>query len=183
MTYSRDLVVAAYREAGNIRATCAKTGVSPYTAFIWLKQAGVLTLDDKSSYGTRSAKAGAEAEMEFQRLVPDAIPANKHIQNNCPSFDFLVHELSVDVKFSAIRSGGDWGWRMCRHKPLKPDFVVVFLSQGRTISDGYFILLLPEQLFEDRASMSLSQTSRDSFLWDFQIGPDSLSKTLHEASA
>lgn len=173
-------IIESYRKHQNIKLTCMETGCSPYTAFIILKKTGLLSIQEKISYGTPSSKNGAMAEDEFQRLVPRAVSANRVVQNNCPSFDFMVGETSIDVKYAALRRNGNYGWSMCGKKLLKPDFVVVFLAEKTLLQDGYRILLLPEAMFPDNNSMSLSKNNTSNRLLDFEIQPQDLQDALLE---
>lgn len=184
MTYTRESVIEAYQGAGSLKGACVSTGCPPYVAFIWLTEAKMLNTADKSHYGTRTSRMGSAAESEFQRLVPHAMSANQNLQGNCPSFDFDVDGVTVDVKYASLQEQGRWTWRMCRDKPLKPDFVVVFLVANRSgqLSEGYRLLVLPEPMFPDRASMALTPRNAESPLWEFEIAPTDLAEFLEVAA-
>lgn len=179
--YSRESVIAAYQRIGNVRGTCAETGCSPYVAVIWLTKAGVLKTSDRANYGSAESKRGGLAEREFQRLVPAAVSANATVADNNPSFDFMLGECSIDVKFAGLRD--KWGWRMPGGKALQPDFVVVFLSADRDVLDaGYRLLLIPTVLYPEHRTMSLTPSNGISPFWDFEIAPGDLAATLEDAA-
>lgn len=179
--YTRQSVIEAYQRLGNVRATCAETGVSPYVAVIWLTQAKVLKPSDSSRYGCASSRRGALAEQEFQRLVPQAISANRNVAEHTPGFDFMLGELTIDVKFtSPSPTDGKWRWRMPGNKALQPDFVVVFLSNdSETLAAGYRMLLLPVVLFPGQTGITLTpKRFHEHPLLEFEVQPDTLAGLL-----
>lgn len=179
MAYTRESVLEAYQRLGNLRAACTETGAPPYVAFIWCKKAGVMTTADKSRYGTKAQQQGAGAEAEFQRLVPFALPANTALVKNCPGFDFDVDGVTVDVKFSILRSRGNWGFDTAKHKHLPPDLYALFLCthESGDIKDGYRLLIIPHDTVGDRSHVTLRPGSI-SDLWSFEINPADLATLL-----
>lgn len=181
--YTRQSVIDAYQRLGSVRDACDETGCSPYVAVIWLSKAGVLKANERARYGCESSQRGAEAELEFQRLAPQAVCANSTVASNNPSFDFMVGETTVDVKSAIPRSDGRWGWTMPGNKALQPDFVVVFLANDKTgLQSGYRILLLPVALMPDSRSKALRPENDKSPLWDFEVQPEALAELLAESA-
>lgn len=181
--YDKDSVIAAYKQSGNLRGACEMTGAPPYIAFIWLKKAGLLTSTDKSRFGSRASKLGAEAEKEFQRLVPKAMCANKHLESNCPSFDFDVMGATVDVKYSSIRpSTGRWCFKTAAHKTMCPDWYAAFfaIEENGDLSRGYHLLLIPHYAVSDLKYVELNPANKHSDWWLFKITPENLQKCLTE---
>lgn len=183
--YDREAVIAAYRRTGNVRAACDETGAPPYVAYIWLRKAGALSVEDKRCYGSRAHRRGGEAEQEFQRLVPAAMPANKLLERNCPAFDFDVGGILVDVKYSSIRtSSGAWGFQFAKRKPIKPDFYCAFFATDPSgaLAGGYRLFLVPHFLFDGRNCVTLSPDDTGHDLLNFEIEPGELAPTLAEAA-
>lgn len=176
MAYSRESVIESYQKIGTLKGVCADTGAPPYTAFIWLKKAGMLTNSDSVKYGTTGSRRGAEAEKEFQRLVPKAMNANRELQGNCPSFDFEIDGVTVDVKYSSIRqSTGSFGFKVGK-KTLQPNFFAVFLpktADGELRVGQYNLLLIPYETIAHRKCVTINTNGKGD-LWDFEIPPKEL---------
>lgn len=184
--YTKDSVIAAYREHGSLRAACDRTGAPPYVAFIWLKKAGLLTNSDKRSFGTRGSKLGAEAEREFQRLVPHAMCANKNLEPNCPSFDFDLNGVTIDVKYSSIRkSTGRWQFKTATHKTMCPDWYAAFFAihPSGDLKLGYNLFLLPNYFLEEVGCLELSPDNTASDWRLFKVSPEKLQQHLMDAAA
>lgn len=182
MSYDREQVLEAYRRIGTVKGVCDQTGCPPYIATIWLKKARLLTPKDNQSYGTKSSKNGALAEAEFQRLVPEAVSANTHIQENNPVFDFMIGDLTVDIKYSSLwKTVGKWGFRTALDKAFAPDLYCAFLATQNSgkLSDGYHILLIPSDL-ADGKSITLTPSNQGSPWWQFAVAPDQLRAALLE---
>ncbi|MDR0233703.1 MAG: hypothetical protein LBI31_02720 [Zoogloeaceae bacterium] len=185
MAYSKESVIAAYKRMGNIPGACAETGCSPYIAYIWLRKEKLLTANDKRSYGTRNSKRAGESENEFQRLVPFAVDANKHLGENTPSFDFMVGEATIDVKYCGIDAKGLWRFQTARYKQFAPDFYCAFLAatRGGSVSEGYKILLIPHDLTIGSTNITVdSELPEVSPWWAFLVEPDALAGVLREAA-
>lgn len=176
--YDREKVIDIYKKTGSIKITCAETGVAAYIIFIVLKKSGLLTAQEKQKYGGVYQQRGANAEAEFQKLVPAAMNSNKHLESNCPSFDFDINGAMVDVKYSSLRpSTGRWEFKTAHAKTLQPDFYVCFFatSESGELRDGYRIFLFPSELLGDRKVISISP-KKDKCEWlDFEIKADELS--------
>jgi hypothetical protein len=142
---SKELVVEIYRATGSFTAACTRTGCPPFIASHYLKEE--IKLHGRVDLRTVALKRGASAETEFQRLVPKAMNANCVIQNNCPSFDFDIGGITVDVKFSSIGWNGNYRFDTARHKVFKPDFYAAFLAtaESKDLKDGYRLFLLPAE--------------------------------------
>lgn len=179
--FTRAAVLASYMETKNLRATCVATGCSAYLAFIWCKTAGVLQLEDKARYGSAASRAGATAEIEFQKLVPQAMPANQAWRANCPAYDFDFQGVLVDVKLSRKNKVGKWEWRLGGKKKHPAHLYAVFLLAGKGIADGYRLLLIPNELFPGQHNGTLHPDDATSYWWDFEVEAASLAKTLAEA--
>lgn len=152
--YTRDTVIEVYKKHQSIRMVTAETGCPPYTAFIWLKKAGILANNDSVRYGTPASRNGGMAEAEFRRLVPNAMPANVHLQQNCPAFDFDVNGWTVDVKFCGERKNGCFAFKTAVNKQLRPDFFCVFVCERGSIETGYKVLLIPEEFLSNQLNVS-----------------------------
>ena len=84
---------------------------NPLAAHIRLLRSKVLKIEDKILYGSRNQIRGAKAEKLFKKLVPNSISANDFIRKNNPVFDFMVGNLTIDIKYSSLftnRNDGEW---------------------------------------------------------------------------
>lgn len=183
---SRTALIEAYQRCGDMRQACAETNVKPYQGFIWLKKAKVLSINEKGRYGTSGQRSGGDAEAEFQRLVPDAMPANKVLRLNNPVFDFDFKGQTIDVKYCGVNKPQNknyhpcWRWELAKHKTEKPDFYAAFLamSESGLLADGYQLLLVPHELFDGRARLSVRPDDPNNELWEFLVKPEELNAVL-----
>jgi len=134
----------------------------------------MLQSDDAVNYGTSSSRLGAEAEELFGKLVPHALPANKLLEKNCPSFDFDVYGITVDVKFGAVRSNGAWGFKTDKRKQFGADFYACFFTEEASLQNGYRCFLIPCEHVGHLSSVNLKPDTK-SWLWDYEIDPENLS--------
>lgn len=171
--YTIDEVLDSYKRLGSIPAVTQETGCPPYIVFKWLKFRKMLKPTDGMKYGSASSKKGFEAEVEFKKLVPFAMPANEHLQSNCPSFDFDINGCSVDVKLSGIRSGKRYEFKTSGRKHFSCDFYVVFCLTGESISEGYRLLVIPAEIADTVGAISIAEKSK---YWDFEIQPTELAE-------
>lgn len=181
--YSRDSFLAAYQRLKTLRAACEETGCPPYVGYRWAKIAGVMTSTDGQQYGTKGSRLGATAEAEFHRLVPEALHANRELEANCPSFDFDVRGILVDIKYSSIRpSSGAWSFKTGIKKPLPPDFYACFFatSPSGNLSDGYRLFLIPHEVIGGRTNLTLRPDSVASDWLHFEVNPAQLRKAFTE---
>ncbi len=185
MSYDKASVLAAYQKCNTLKGACEATGAPPYIAFIWLKKSGLMTTTDKCKYGTISGKLGAEAEKEFQRLVPKAMSSNSNLQANCPAFDFDINGVTVDVKYCSLRqSSGRFAFKTARDKLMQPDFYVAFLinEPSGNLKKGYQVLVIPHEVVSNKKEIELRPDSVGD-LWDFLIEPHKLAEFFDEAAA
>lgn len=164
--YTVESVVDSYKRLGSISLVVQETGCPPYVVYKWLKLKKMLKNNDGLKYGTAASKKGVQAETEFQRLVPFAMNANETMQNNCPSYDFEVNGVTVDVKLSSRRRGGTYGFKTSKGKHFSCDFYVLFCLSGESFSDGYRTLIIPGEIADTAGEISISENSK---YWDFEI--------------
>lgn len=175
MSYTRESVLEAYRKTGNLRSACIETGCPPYIAFKWLKMQKALNNQDATRYGTHGMQRGAQAEKLFQRLVPEAMSTNSHLESNCPSFDFDINGITVDVKYCGVRSDGRFSFKTAREKAIRPDYYVAFLSNSKDGSlDGCRILVIPDELVLHKNNISISSKDDRGEWLDFEIKAEDL---------
>lgn len=113
----------------------------------------------------------------FQTLVPDAVDANALFKKNNPVYDFVFKNMTIDVKYSSLYSGGKsyhWGIR-CKGEQ---DFIVAFLEreQGTGI-DSPYCLLIPMD-FVDVKQMHISPSG--SWFKEFQVELEELRGILND---
>lgn len=177
MSYSRESVIEAYQHLGSIKGVCAETGAPPYNVYLWLRMAKLLKPADKQNYGTPASRLGGKAEDEFQRLVPFAMSTNKHLQMNCPSFDFDIYGITVDVKSCMKRKGTAQyvaATAAREGKELHPDFYAIFLW-GVDKDREYSLLLIPDDLTEGLHNIYID-AKKEARWWQFEIAPNQLAE-------
>ena len=94
-------IVEIYKECGNFHQAVKESGLPALVAHVKLLSSGVLKIQDKIKYGSESARLGGKAEELFQKLVPEAVDANKYWQQNNPKYDFMYKNMTIDIKFSS----------------------------------------------------------------------------------
>ncbi|MCL2656868.1 MAG: hypothetical protein FWD62_05490 [Betaproteobacteria bacterium] len=184
---NRELILESYGRIGNIKGVCAETGCSPYSVYIVLQKEKLLKERDRRNYGTATGLRGRDAEDEFQRLVPQAVNANKTIDQNMPSFDFMIGEITVDVKcYRPSSQNNKWALRFAHNKAFGPDFYSMFLLNDRDseVTDGYRILLIPHALTVGASAAYIDPKVPEMYSWwDFLIAPNELAQVLSEAAS
>lgn len=180
--YTKAGLIDAYKRHGKIKPACEETGCPPYIAFIWLRREGLLNGEDRESYGTNGQRQGRAAELEFQRLVPDAMDCNAHISDNHPGHDFIYGGVRIDVKFSTITARGCWLFNPNRGHGEPPDFYVLFATEGKSLEDGYRCFVFPREMVLDKTVVQFRPDVPHHW-WDFEVKPEALAAVLHEADA
>lgn len=179
--------LSAFNRLNDVAQACTETNVKPWRALPWLREANLLKGTDRLVYGTAQQKYGREAEIEFGRLVLDAIDCNENIRENNPAYDFVLNGLKVDVKCGMPRGRrGQWEFTPERSsekkrggKKIHPDAFVLFAMTGKTFADGYLLFLFPASLVLGQTMVSITP-DKPSRWWDFEIEPDELADALHE---
>ena len=164
-------IVEIYKECGDFQKAVQLSGLPHLVAHIKLLNSGVLKIQDKINYGSNAAKMGGKAEALFQKLVPEAIDANKYWKKNNPVFDFDYKGLKIDVKYSQIHKENDWSFR----GKGSPDFFCAFLDKGKTLED-YFILLIPKAFMFQKDMVHICKST--SYFTDFQVSKEELKNIL-----
>lgn len=172
--YTKDSVIEAYHRLGSIKSVCLDTGAPPYVVYKWLKIGGLLKPNDAVKYGTTGAKAGAKAELEFKKLVPFAMETNKHLETNCPSFDFDIGGTTIDVKFSSLHPSGKWNFRSAQGKAMHPDFYVLFCATDgkKDMTGKYKVLVIPSEILGTVSQVCINKNG--GMYDDFEIEPSEL---------
>lgn len=174
MTGKRKSIVDIYLECGDFSKAVKMSGMPTLAAHVALLRSGVLKIQDKINYGSAAAKMGGKAEELFQRLVPEAVDANKYWKKNNPVFDFDYRNLKIDVKYSSRHSthkSQDWSFRTKGN----PNFFCVFLDKGKDLAD-YFLLLIPRAFVPLQGALAI--TEKSPYFTDFRVSPGELKKTL-----
>lgn len=172
-------IVDIYLECGDFHQAVAKSGLSTRAAHLALLRSGVLKIQDKINYGSRNARRGARAEKLFQQYVPDAIDANKYFKKNNPVYDFMVGDLTIDVKYSSLVKGTktkQWSFRKS-----KADFICAFLEseQMKGIKDSH-ILLIPTAFISPELKTTVAVAKSGPIFEDFLIEPEEIQATLKD---
>lgn len=140
-------MIDLYVETNDFHEVKHQSGLPPYIVHIILTQAGVLKIQDKIKYGNKPQKLGGEAEALFQKLVPEAIDANRQFQKNNPIYDFVYRNLTIDIKYSSATKDSRYKtdkihWHI--RAQGNQDIIVAFLEreEGSELNEPY-ILLIP----------------------------------------
>lgn len=186
---TKPVFLAAFARLGSVAEACAETNVKPWRALPWLQKANLLKGTDRLVYGTAQQQYGREAEIEFQRLVPDAIDCNANFRENNPAYDFVLNGHKIDVKSGALNARGRWTFEPERSsdkrrggKPIYPDAFVFFAMTGKAFRDGYRLFLFPALMVLDQTQVNITP-DRPSRWWDFEIEQDELATAMRDLSA
>lgn len=167
-------VVEIYRECGDFYETVRRSGLPLRVVHFKLLKSGILKIQDKIRYGNQGGRMGGMAEELFQKLVPEAIDANKYWKVNNNDFDFMYKDLKIDVKYSSCfkkteESSNFWSFRVNRDC----DLIVAFLEKekGKELKE-YYIALAPVGIIKTDVKCFLREFS-DEF-YNFVIDNDDL---------
>ena len=134
-------IVEIYKECGNFHQAVKESGLPTLVAHIKLLSSGVLKIQDKIKYGSESARLGGKAEEYFQKLVPEAVDANKYWRVNNPKYDFMYKNITIDVKFSSCYKSRRSKESKARHWTARcngrADLYVIFLENEKNSFDGF----------------------------------------------
>lgn len=174
-------IVDIYMECGDFHTAVKRSGLPTHIAHLKLLRSGCLKIQDKIQYGSKGAKLGGKAEELFQKLVPEAVDANRYFQKNNPVYDFCLKDITIDVKYSSMRkdkrhksASGNWAVRATGEQ----DFIVAFLERDAgTELDEAYTLLIPMQ-FIDVDNLYISKSG--AWFKEFSIEPEELQPTLKE---
>jgi hypothetical protein len=164
----------------NFPLTQNQTQLPAYRLQILLAKAGVLKIQDKINYGTKSQKLGGLAEQRFQELVPKAINANKYFQKNNPCFDFVLDHLTIDVKYSSLHINSQrkeyWSIRTTGDQ----DCIVVFFEKqaGTEMNDPYVLFIPMSFIKEKQTNIHISKNG----IWftSFKVEPNELASIIED---
>lgn len=174
-------VVEIYRQCGDFHEAVRRSGLIPLQAHIRLMKKGVLKIQDKIKYGSKATALGGKAEELFQKLVPEAVEANKYWKKNNPIFDFMYKGLTIDVKYSSCVDVGvrktvkRWKIRVAGEQNI----TVAFLERetGTELDDCY-ILLIPNSFIYQKNTIDIYEGSY--FFKNFLTTRENLEKILNE---
>lgn len=171
-------VVELYLKYRDFEKAVALSGLPVFVAHVKLLKSGVLSMNDKILYSSESGRLGAEAELLFSKLVPQAVDVNAHIQRNHPMFDFYYGDMTIDVKFSSYRMRGSEVFWEFRAKPGS-DFVVAFGERSpETKLKNAYIFLIPHAFIPVKSHYHISRGGERFFR--FLVSKEELPKALEE---
>lgn len=175
-------VVDIYLETGDFLKAVKESGLPALQAHIKLMSSGVLKIQDKINYLAKPGKLGGMAEEFFQKLIPDAVDANKFIQKNNPAYDFLLGDLKINVKYSSIRkkqyikkTRECWNFRVAGNHQV----IVAFLEreEGKELDNPY-IVVIPRAFFRGNKDIEITKGSQR--FKDFVVPAEKLRETLEQ---
>lgn len=173
-------IVDLYMEYGDFREAVKRSGLPAHVAHMKLLKSGCLKVHDKIQFGNAASKLGGQAEELFQKLVPDAVDANRYFKKNNPVYDFMFGNLTIDVKYSSKHTsnrgvGNDyWGFRVKGDQ----DFIVAFLEREKKEELNNPIVLLLPMSFVENGAKNTTLTESSPYFKEFQIEPEELQPTL-----
>jgi hypothetical protein F3_00947 len=180
-------IVEIYKECGNFHQAVKESGLPALVAHVKLLSSGVLKIQDKIKYGSESAKLGGKAEELFQKLVPEAVDANKYWQQNNPKYDFMYKNMTIDVKFSSCYKSRKSKNSNARYWTARcngtANLYVLFLENEENTDkekklENPYILIIPNGFLHTKESKHLTKGSV--FFTDFQVKKDELNTMLDE---
>ena len=174
----RKRIIDVYKKTQNFNKTVNLTEMPIPVVFYVLKSQNLLTSLDKINYGSESATLGGEAEKMFQKLVPEAIDANRYIRVNNPEYDFLYKDLTIDVKYSGklIRKNTQY-WNV--RTDGKQDIIVIFLERERESKiKNPCILFIPTMFITTKSHITVSENGK--YFKNFLVESEDLEKLLDE---
>lgn len=174
----RKRIIDVYKKTKNFNKTVNLTEMPIPVVFYILRSQNLLTSLDKINYGSESAMLGGEAEKMFQKLVPEAIDANRYIRVNNPEYDFLYKDLTIDVKYSGklIRKNTQY-WNV--RTDGEQDIIIVFLERerGNKIKNPC-ILFIPTMFITTKSHITVSENGK--YFKNFLVESEDLEKLLDE---
>ena len=156
-------------------------------AHVKLLSSGVLKIQDKIKYGSESARLGGKAEELFQKLVPEAVDANKYWQRNNPKYDFMYKNMTIDIKFSSCYKSRKNKESNARHWTARcngtANLYVIFLENEKNTDEekkleNPYILLIPNGFLHIKKNKHFTKSSV--FFTDFQVKKENLKEMLDE---
>lgn len=173
-------IVDIYMECGNFHEAVKQSGLPVHVAHLKLLKSGCLKIQDKIRYGSKGAKLGGEAEALFQKLVPEAIDANRYFKKNNPVYDFVLKDVTIDVKYSSLFIDKRCSVQRWQIKAKgNQDFICAFLERekGQELADP-IVLLLPMAFIDIERYLYIGRSS--AWFKEFQIEAEELQPTLKE---
>ena len=180
-------IVEIYKECGNFHQAVKESGLPALVAHVKLLSSGVLKIQDKIKYGSESARLGGKAEELFQKLVPEAVDANKYWQQNNPKYDFMYKNMTIDVKFSSYLKSRKNENSNARYWAVRcngsANLYVIFLENEKNTDEDKklenpYILLIPNGFLNTCQKKHFTKGSV--FFTDFQVKKDELNTMLDE---
>ena len=180
-------IVEIYKECGNFHQTVKESGLPALVAHVKLLSSGVLKIQDKIKYGSESARLGGKAEELFQKLVPEAVDANKYWQRNNPKYDFMYKNMTIDIKFSSCYKSRKNKESNARHWTARcngtENLYVIFLENEKNTDEekkleNPYILLIPNGFLHIKKNKHFTKSSV--FFTDFQVKKENLKEMLDE---
>lgn len=172
-------VIKIYEATGDFMATVRKTGMKTFIVHKILLFNKKMTLEDKVKLTQGAQKHGAEAELLFQKMVPDAVPVNE-IKVNNPYYDFVYKGITIDVKYCGVTkesTEADNHWKFGTSRKQKADFYFVFAEfEKGQVFDDCFMLLIPSTFITQKSTVNFRE--RSEIFKNFLIYEEELIETL-----
>lgn len=179
---TKEEIINLYTETLDFHKVQRTCKLPPFRLHMLLTQAGVLRLQDKVNFGSKPQRLGGKAEELFQKLVPEAIDANRNFRKNNPQYDYVYKNLTIDVKYSSLHARGDgigspyWKFRASGNQ----DVIVAFFERekGSELDDPIVVFLPMAFVPEQQTAMQV--TAGSYIMTDFQIEAYELSSYIKD---
>ncbi len=174
-------ILELYKLLGSTKKVAYELNV-PFLAVYEVLKKYKLSIKERQELPTsKSSLLGAQAEQEFQKLVPFAVEVNSIVHAN-PAFDFLIDDITIDVKASHILKSSDtakfkknpqWFFQLKRpwHTEYGADFYMLFALHAEELKDGYDTYIVPADIVTSK-QVKINSEKRNHSRWaDFRIEP------------
>lgn len=169
-----------YRRHMNLKLAAAELQMPWQSLYVKLKAEGVPVVGDKLRYGSDRDKLAALAEVEFLRLVPEAMSMNAiRFQSK---HDFEVAGQKVDVKASMPRQlnkkyeAMSWSFSF-KKQSLSCDFICCFCIGEEKQTQK--ILLVPQEFFRGLQTVSVGCCGKSKWL-DYEVQAEALAPFFNQ---
>lgn len=184
------IILELYKILGTAKAVADDLDIHILDVYAVLKTHKLSIEDRMQMAASDTSVLGAMGENLFKKLVPGAVEVNAVINAN-PEFDFVVGDLTIDVKTSNIlkRKVSNksktvsiidmWLWKLKQpwHTKYGADFYVLFGLHGEKndFSAGYDCYVIPSELLDGVKKVEIRKHLRDTCKWsDFLIEPEKI---------
>ncbi|MEG2273542.1 MAG: hypothetical protein RSA22_07290 [Acinetobacter sp.] len=185
-------ILELYKNLGSAKCVANELEISILDVYVVLKKHKLSIEERMQMAASATSILGAQGEDEFKKLVPFAVEVNAVINAN-PAFDFLVGDITIDVKASHIVKRGvakvrreQWFFVLQRsyQSQYGAQFYVLFALYGKDPKDGYDTYIIPSELLAGIKSVNINIKDKENSQWrDFLIQNDKVCEFFEKMKA